>query len=72
MVAVTPLPEVVARYGARRLLLAAFVTLVGSLTIAGVLTHKIEPEAGTAIGSIAAATIAVVAYILRVPSPRRS
>ncbi|WP_328638378.1 hypothetical protein [Streptomyces canus] len=43
--------------------------MIGALLVAGVLTHAIEPEEGTAIGSIATATLGIVAYVLRRPSP---
>ncbi|MET9082085.1 hypothetical protein ABZX77_09310 [Streptomyces sp. NPDC004237] len=53
----------------RRVLIASAAVVIGALLVAGVLTHVIEPEEGTAIGSIAAATITTVAYVLRRPTP---
>ncbi|MEU6261449.1 hypothetical protein [Streptomyces sp. NPDC047043] len=66
---VTPLTGGLSKCGMRRILIASVTAAIGALLVAGVLTHMIEPEQGTAIGSIAAATIAVIAYVLHRPSP---
>jgi len=66
---VTPLTGGLSKYGLRRILIASVASVIGALLVVGVPTHVIEPEQGTATGSIAAATIAVIAYVLDRPSP---
>jgi multisubunit Na+/H+ antiporter MnhB subunit len=47
------------------LLIALLAILIGTYVIALVLTGRLAPEVGSAVGTIAAATIAAVALVVR-------